>query len=47
MPISLVKGPVTRPVETAAERTYAAMPAPKPLVAVGDCGRDGGECGFA
>jgi Ni,Fe-hydrogenase III small subunit len=34
---------------TALKRTYEAMPHPKLVVAVGDCGRDGGifGCGYA
>lgn len=38
----LVTGPVTRNMREALERTYAAMPAPKWVVAVGGCARDGG-----
>ncbi|HLG52670.1 MAG TPA: NADH-quinone oxidoreductase subunit NuoB [Steroidobacteraceae bacterium] len=34
----LVTGPVTRNMREALERTYAATPAPKWVVAVGDCG---------
>ena len=33
-----VTGPVTHNMKVALERTYAAMPAPKWVVAVGDCG---------
>lgn len=33
----LVTGPVTRNMETALKMTYEAMPAPKLVVAVGDC----------
>src|SRR5229473_1225339 len=36
--VLLVTGPVTRNMKVALERTYAAMPAPKWVVAVGDCG---------
>src|ERR1700674_5409387 len=36
--ILLVTGPVTLNMREALERTYAAMPAPKWVVAVGDCG---------
>ncbi|MFH0340589.1 MAG: NADH-quinone oxidoreductase subunit B family protein [Chromatiales bacterium] len=45
----LVTGPVSRHMETALKRTYAAMPDPKLVVAVGDCGRDGGifGCSYA
>jgi Ni,Fe-hydrogenase III small subunit len=38
----LVTGPVTRNMREALERTYRATPDPKWVVAVGDCGRDGG-----
>jgi Ni,Fe-hydrogenase III small subunit len=41
----LVTGPVTFNMEIALRRTYAATPAPKLVVAVGDCGRDGGIFG--
>ena len=41
----LVTGPVTRNMEMALKRTYDAMPDPKLVVAVGDCGRDGGLFG--
>jgi Ni,Fe-hydrogenase III small subunit len=34
----LVTGPVTKNMREALERTYAATPAPKWVVAVGDCG---------
>ena len=40
--VLLVTGPVTRNMREALERTYAATPDPKWVVAVGDCGRDGG-----
>ncbi len=40
--VLLVTGPVTVNMREALERTYAATPAPKWVVAVGDCGRDGG-----
>ena len=36
--VLLVTGPVTRNMKVALERTYAATPAPKWVVAVGDCG---------
>ncbi|WP_237151639.1 NADH-quinone oxidoreductase subunit B family protein [Oryzibacter oryziterrae] len=36
--VLLVTGPVTRNMKEALERTYAATPAPKWVVAVGDCG---------
>ncbi len=47
--VLLVTGPVSRHMATALKRTYEAMPAPKLVVAVGDCGRDGGVfgCGYA
>ena len=38
----LVTGPVTKNMRQALERTHAAMPAPKWVVAAGDCARDGG-----
>ncbi|HSC63515.1 MAG TPA: formate hydrogenlyase [Caldimonas sp.] len=41
----LVTGPVSRHMAMALERTYEATPAPKLVVAVGDCGRDGGIFG--
>lgn len=41
----LVTGPVTRNMETALLRTYNAMPHPKIVVAVGDCGLNGGIFG--
>ena len=41
----LVTGPVSRNMELALSRTYEATPAPKLVVAVGDCGRDGGIFG--
>ncbi len=40
--VLLVTGPVTVNMKEALERTYAATPDPKWVVAVGDCGRDGG-----
>ena len=40
--VLLVTGPVTKNMREALERTYAATPGPKWVVAVGDCGRDGG-----
>jgi Ni,Fe-hydrogenase III small subunit len=40
--VLLVTGPVTRNMREALERTYAATPSPKWVVAVGDCARDGG-----
>ena len=41
----LVTGPVSRHMEVALKRTYAAMPEPKLVVAVGDCGCTGGLFG--
>ena len=40
--VLMVTGPVTRNMAEALRRTYDAMPAPKWVVAVGDCARDGG-----
>ena len=40
--VLMVTGPVTRNMREALERTYQATPAPKWVVAVGDCARDGG-----
>jgi len=41
----LVTGPVSRNMEQALLRTYAAVPEPKLVVAVGDCGCTGGIFG--
>jgi Ni,Fe-hydrogenase III small subunit len=41
----LVTGPVARNMEIALRRTYAATPSPKLVVAVGDCGCNGGIFG--
>jgi len=41
----LVTGPVSRNMEMALKRTYDATPEPKLVVAVGDCGCDGGLFG--
>ncbi|HBZ72728.1 MAG TPA: formate hydrogenlyase [Deltaproteobacteria bacterium] len=41
----LVTGPVSRHMEVALRRTYAATPDPKLVVAVGDCGCTGGIFG--
>ena len=38
----LVTGPVTKNMREALQRTYAATPDPKWVVAVGDCAVDGG-----
>jgi Ni,Fe-hydrogenase III small subunit len=40
--VLLVTGPVTKNMREALERTYRAMPAPKWVVAVGDCAANGG-----
>jgi Ni,Fe-hydrogenase III small subunit len=40
--VLLVTGPVTKNMRVALERTYAATPDPKFVVALGDCARDGG-----
>ncbi len=41
----LVTGPVSRHMEVALRRTYDATPEPRLVVAVGDCGCDGGIFG--
>lgn len=41
----LVTGPVSRNMEIALKRTYDATPEPKLVVAIGDCGCDGGVFG--
>jgi len=41
----LVTGPVSRNMEEALRRTYDATPEPKLVVAIGDCGCDGGIFG--
>ncbi len=41
----LVTGPVSRHMEAALQRTYEAMPDPRLVVAVGDCGCTGGIFG--
>lgn len=41
----LVTGPVSRNMEIALKRTYNAAPPPKLVVAVGDCGLNGGIFG--
>jgi Ni,Fe-hydrogenase III small subunit len=43
--ILLVTGPVTRNLEVALKRTYDATPEPKWVIAVGDCGCNGGMFG--
>lgn len=40
--VLMVTGPVTKNMREALQRTYDATPAPKWVVAVGDCARDGG-----
>jgi Ni,Fe-hydrogenase III small subunit len=40
--VLIVTGPVTKNMREALERTYAATPDPKWVVAVGDCAADGG-----
>ena len=40
--VLLVTGPVTKNMREALERTHAATPDPKWVVAAGDCARDGG-----
>lgn len=40
--VLMVTGPVTRNMRDALERTYHAVPNPNWVVAIGDCGRDGG-----
>jgi Ni,Fe-hydrogenase III small subunit len=43
--VLLVTGPVARNMQIAVQRAYEAMPAPKLVVAVGDCGCTGGIFG--
>lgn len=43
----LVTGPVSRHMEAALRRTYDATPAPKLVIAVGECGANGGEFGVS
>ena len=43
----LVTGPVSRHMEEALRRTYAATPEPRLVIAVGTCGADGGEFGVS
>jgi len=42
----LVTGPVSRHMEHALRSTWLAMPAPKFVIAAGDCACDGGEFGI-
>jgi len=41
--VLMVTGPVTKNMREALERTYAATPDPKWVIAVGDCALDGGH----
>lgn len=43
----LVTGPVSRHMQTALIRTYDATPEPKLVIAVGECGANGGEFGVS
>ncbi|UCH53776.1 MAG: hydrogenase [Pseudomonadota bacterium] len=43
----LVTGPVSRHMEAALKRTYEATPDPKLVIAVGECGANGGEFGVS
>ena len=43
--VLLVTGPVTRNLEVALKRTYDAIPEPKWVIAMGDCGCSGGMFG--
>lgn len=43
----LVTGPVSRHMEAALRRTYEAVPAPKWVIAAGDCACTGGEFGVS
>lgn len=43
--VLLVTGPVSRHMQTALLRTYEATPAPKWVIALGDCAIHGGEFG--
>jgi Ni,Fe-hydrogenase III small subunit len=45
--VLLVTGPVSRHMETALKRTYEATPAPKWVIAAGDCACSGGEFGVS
>jgi len=40
--VLMVTGPVTKNMREALERTFDATPAPKWVIALGDCARDGG-----
>ena len=43
----LVTGPVARHMQAALKGTYDATPNPKLVIAMGDCGADGGEFGIS
>ena len=43
----LVTGPVSKHMEAALISTYNAMPEPKFVISVGDCGVNGGEFGVS
>jgi Ni,Fe-hydrogenase III small subunit len=43
----LVTGPVSRHMEAALKRTFAATPAPKLVIAAGECACSGGEFGVS
>jgi Ni,Fe-hydrogenase III small subunit len=43
----LVTGPVSRHMQAALQRTYDATPDPKLVLAVGECGANGGEFGVS
>lgn len=45
--VLLVTGPVSRHMEAALKRTYEATPAPKWVIAAGDCACSGGEFGVS
>ncbi|EQD74240.1 hydrogenase subunit, partial [mine drainage metagenome] len=43
----LVTGPVSRHMEAALSSAYAAMPEPRLVLVIGNCGADGGEFGVS
>lgn len=45
--VLLVTGPVSRHMEAALKRTYAATPSPKIVIAAGECACTGGEFGVS
>lgn len=45
--VLLVTGPVSRHMEAALRRTWEAMPAPKWVIAAGECACNGGEFGVS